>query len=459
MQVEVAGTCSDTTADPVEVNINGTRYYIRTSAGAFARKFPIAPGKNTVIVECRNQVAVGRATVEVHGANSAVPLKVVLTSDTDGVYTDLHIYEPDGSHVYWADTESPSGGVFYLNSQGDSFDQPGYGPYLFVHPSPPVGVYRIDANYWPGGAIQHTLSNLDLIMNEGTPTESRRRVRRPLARPGETATLAYLVIRGNQQPPVIYAPGQDPVKAIPPEVVEYQKTIEPKLKQENSEGGGDYAALLPADESAMRSAVVQLALQQAVAVSPAWDPKQRDCAGLVRFTYREALKARSPEQRGTLRVPSILALPAVSEAARRQFAEYPAIWQTGWNAEGKERFGLFADAETLVGFNFRKVSSTAQDAEPGDLLVYQKPIDSLYENVSTLPYHLMMVAGSLGSPKERERRLVYHTGAFDGMSAIRVVTLGDLERSPDPTWQPITTNQSFLGVFRWNKFRNQPVVG
>ena len=142
MQVEVAGTCSDQTADPISVNINSVRYYIRAKAGGFSRKFPAAKGKNTVIVECANQAGVASATATVESMVSAIPLKVVLTSDTDSVYTDLHIYEPDKTHVYWASTHSPSGGIFFLNQQDDSFDQAGYGPYLYVHPAPRGLSYR-----------------------------------------------------------------------------------------------------------------------------------------------------------------------------------------------------------------------------------------------------------------------------------------------------------------------------
>ena len=39
-------------------------------------------------------------------------------------------------------------------------------------------------------------------------------------------------------------------------------------------------------------AVTLLALQQARKISPEWEAKQQDCAGLVRFTYREALETR-----------------------------------------------------------------------------------------------------------------------------------------------------------------------
>lgn len=227
MQLEVSGTCSDQTADPVVVNINGVRYYARSKGGAFSRKFPAAKGMNNVIVECANQAGTARATASVEALINPIPLKVVLTCDTDDVYTDLHIYEPDKTHVYWANTQSPSGGLFFLNKQGDSFDLAGYGPYLYVHPAPPLGVFRVDVNYWPGGAIRHTLANLDILTDEGLPTESRRRVQSPLARPGETQTLAYIVIKGNNQPPKIFVPGQDAEAQMPPEVKEYKQRGEP----------------------------------------------------------------------------------------------------------------------------------------------------------------------------------------------------------------------------------------
>ncbi|MGA2227516.1 MAG: DUF2135 domain-containing protein, partial [Syntrophobacteraceae bacterium] len=193
MQLDVAGTCSDQTADPVVVNINGVRYYVRSTQGAFSKKFPAAKGRNNVIVECANKAGIGRASASVDALINPIPLKIVLTGDTDNVYTDLHIYEPDKTHVYWAKTQSPSGGIFFLNEQNGSFDLAGYGPYLYVHPAPPIGVFRVDVNYWPGGAIRHTLANLDIISNEGLPNESRKRIQSPLASPGETKTLAYVV--------------------------------------------------------------------------------------------------------------------------------------------------------------------------------------------------------------------------------------------------------------------------
>jgi uncharacterized protein len=438
LQLEIAGTCSDPTADPVVVNINGVRYFIRSSEGAFSRKFPAAKGKNTVIVECANKAGVARATTAVEAVINPIPLKVVLTSDTDSAYTDLHVYEPDKTHVYWAETSSPSGGIFFLNEQGGSFDSAGYGPYLYVHPAPPVGVFRVDVNYWPGGAIQHTLANLDIITDEGLPTESRRRVRTPLARPGETQTLAYIVIRGNNLPPKIFAPGQDAESEMPPEVKAYKQKGEPKL---HSDEGGS-AFLSPGDEKAVRETVTRLALLQARRMSPRWEKRQWDCSGLVRFAYREALEIGSSQEKQKLGVPDALHLPAVSELSKRSFPQYPQIWQVGFESDGRPRFGAFADAETLLGFNFRKKARDPAVARNGDLLVFQKNMES------DQPYHLMIFV------EDRPGNLVvYHNGASGNEAEVRVVRVSDLMESPDPLWIPSAENPHFLGVYEWNRLR------
>ena len=203
------GRVSDASIDPVVVSINGDRYLMRTQSGAFKRDFPAAAGKNVVTVLATNQAGTATAQAASFAQVPPVPLKVVLTSDTDGVYTDLHIYEPTPesqdhrtlvgtkmAHVYWANTESPSGGTFFLNAQGGDFDQPGYGPYLYVHRAPPRGVYLIATNYWPSGDKAHTVATLNVTLYEGTPQEVKRTVRIPLATPGTTKVLAWVNILG-----------------------------------------------------------------------------------------------------------------------------------------------------------------------------------------------------------------------------------------------------------------------
>ena len=220
--VTVAGRVSDGSINPITVSINGDRYLVRVMDGEFRRSFPVIAGKNHITVTGRNRGGVAQEQRAVFAEIPANALFLVLTSDTDGVYTDLHVYEPLGTrpknkpqgkdehfHIYWADTSSPSGGKFYLNADGGSYDQPGYGPYLYTHTAPPLGVYRIDANYWPSGDKAHTLATLNVVVFGGTEREQKRLVQAPLVMPGETVTLAWVKI-GENRTAQIYVPLLDP---------------------------------------------------------------------------------------------------------------------------------------------------------------------------------------------------------------------------------------------------------
>ncbi|MBL7687794.1 MAG: hypothetical protein JNJ49_07145 [Bdellovibrionaceae bacterium] len=250
--LEVSGSISDKSCDPITVNINGDRYLLRTIDGQFKRKFPIAAGKNSVIVSATGQSGTVSESRTVYGKVPPVAMTAILTSDTDGVYTDLHIYEPDPSltnaqanstppqkHVYWADTESPSGGKFYLNEQGGSFDQPGYGPYLYTHTSPPIGIYRIDANYWPSGDKAHTLGTLNLVLFGGTASEVRKVIRQPLVAPGETVTLAWIKI-GKNQTASVYIPGSEPKPRNTNVWPQFVIDAPDRVKSDSSNGNADY---------------------------------------------------------------------------------------------------------------------------------------------------------------------------------------------------------------------------
>jgi uncharacterized protein YfaP (DUF2135 family) len=220
--ITVTGTVSDSTVDPVVLSINGDRYLMRTYSGSFSRAFPSASGKNIITVMATNQGGTGSAQATTYAQVPAVPLKAILTSDTEGVWTDLHIWEPTNAsqdeegklkvesmaHVFWANTESPSGGTFFLNEQGGNFDQPAYGPYLYVHRAPPKGTFLIAANYWPSGDKAHTIATLNVVMFEGTAQEVKRKVQVPLATPGTTRVLAWInVVDAGKA--LLYVPGQD----------------------------------------------------------------------------------------------------------------------------------------------------------------------------------------------------------------------------------------------------------
>jgi uncharacterized protein YfaP (DUF2135 family) len=220
--VRVAGTVNDPTLTPLIISINGDRYLVRITGNTFSRKFPVSMGRNSIVVQGTNAGGTTKVRKAVFAKTSPVAFSAILTSDTDGVYTDLHVYEPRANlkdpieegatknfHVFWANTNSPSGGKFYLNSDAGSYDVPGFGPYLYTHNSPPKGIFRVDANYWPSGDKAHTVASLNLNLFEGTANEQKRMVQQPLVVPGETTTLAWVRIDENQKG-YIYVPLLDP---------------------------------------------------------------------------------------------------------------------------------------------------------------------------------------------------------------------------------------------------------
>jgi hypothetical protein len=176
-----------------------------------------------------------------------------------------------------------------------------------------------------------------------------------------------------------------------------------------------------------------------------------DCAALIRFAYREALR----EHDGAW--ASDLDLDAVpSEASVRKYT-YPrsplgaALFRVrpGPFAPSNLNDGAytqFADAHTLQQFNTYFVTRDIRLAQPGDLLFYRQ----LEQN---LPFHAMLYLGR-GNFEESGKWIVYHTGPLGGgRGEIRRPAVAELLRHPSPRWRPNVGNGNFLGVYRWNILR------
>lgn len=166
-----------------------------------------------------------------------------------------------------------------------------------------------------------------------------------------------------------------------------------------------------------------------------------DCASLVRHAYREALRAHTPAWHRASRLPLDIALPDVRQP--------PAAQSGGWLlfrvAGHPDRFGEFADADTLIRFNTRRVSRDAQAARPGDLLYFR-------QDAAESPAHLMVFVGDSHFERSRHDWVVYHTGPSDNdPGEVRKVSLADLAHHPSPRWRPEPANHAFMGVFRLSR--------
>jgi uncharacterized protein len=164
-----------------------------------------------------------------------------------------------------------------------------------------------------------------------------------------------------------------------------------------------------------------------------------DCAALVRFAFREALRPHTAEWARRIALPSGPTFPEVRSA--------PVPTKDGWplfrvSAARPSRYAEFADARTLVTLNARPLGRDTSALQPGDLLYFRQP-------GQRQPDHLMVFVGRSFFDREHADWVVYHTGPSDeGPGEVRKVRLHDLQQHPAPRWRPLISNQHFVGVFR-----------
>lgn len=190
-------------------------------------------------------------------------------------------------------------------------------------------------------------------------------------------------------------------------------------------------------------------------LSEQWNPEQRDCAGLVRFAWREALRPHDRlwfQRMGENYDPVApdLTSNAGSPLRGKLFRTAPGTYSSTDLSEG--RFSDFADAQTLKMFNTEFVGRDREQARPGDLIFFHQPW------VQKFSFHVMIFIGEPRVASEGARDwVVYHTGASaEDAGAVKKVRLAILDGHPDKRWRPVSANPNFLGFYRL-KILNQQV--
>jgi len=215
-----------------------------------------------------------------------------------------------------------------------------------------------------------------------------------------------------------------------------------------SDGTPDFLRLSdPADQAAFRQWFTLIADYQAIRPKADVPAEIADCASLLRFSYREALK-RHDDTWFVATGIEVTALPGEIRAWRYPdtplgaglFRVRPGSFEPADATNGS--FAQFADAKTLVERNAYLVSRDVRQAQPGDLLFYRQFGQSS-------PWHSMIVTRIGG-----QAAVVYDTGTDHGKAGeLRRVALGELLDHPQPQWRPVAANPNFLGVYRWNILR------
>lgn len=180
-------------------------------------------------------------------------------------------------------------------------------------------------------------------------------------------------------------------------------------------------------------------------LSEQWNAEQRDCSGLVRFAWREALRRHD---RAWLQKMGPGYTPIAPDVARYQLEQGPLAeklfrsnfgsYKDGDLSDGT--FSEFADARTLKNFNTKFVSRDRHQAQPGDLLFFYQPW------VQKFPYHVMIL---IADPKLAGQSVVYHTGSSPtDEGTVKKVALSVLDHHPNKRWRPVESNTHFLGFYR-----------
>ena len=138
----------------------------------------------------------------------------------------------------------------------------------------------------------------------------------------------------------------------------------------------------------------------------------QDCAGLIRYAYRNALLPHTAAWRRSAALPFE---PGFGDIAKFAYPRWPLARALFRTRSGPLRpddldqgaFSEFADAATLLNYNTFFVSKDIRAAQPGDLIFFHQP-------TQREPFHTMLFVGSSYFQPAGADWVVYHTGDLDG---------------------------------------------
>ena len=169
-------------------------------------------------------------------------------------------------------------------------------------------------------------------------------------------------------------------------------------------------------------------------------PEVTDCAALVRYAMREALRPHTPEWLRLARLPLAPALPEVrapTGGRRRPAAALPCRRRCR-RGDGGVRRRAHAGALEHAAHLARGVGRAARAT-----------CSTIASSSNANPTISWSSSARRASIAPADDFIVYHTGPDDrGPGEIRKVRMADLRQHPAPRWRPVPSNHAFIGVFR-----------
>jgi uncharacterized protein YfaT (DUF1175 family) len=249
-------------------------------------------------------------------------------------------------------------------------------------------------------------------------------------------------------------PGETKLRVTAPGFIPQEITLQvtPDASDTVGDGTPDFLRLHdPADRAAFRRWFTLLAETQYYR-GKKLPAEIDDCAALLRFSYREALRQHDATW------AHAAALPVPASGADVQQYQYPytplsaALFRVREGSFaagdlGDGAFAQFADVKTIWRYNTFFVGRELDRARPGDLLFFR-------QDGQKMPFHAMVFVGHSQIEPGGEQFIVYHTGPEDKSPGdIRRWSVAELVNYPEARWRPVAWNPAFLGVYRWNILR------
>jgi len=226
----------------------------------------------------------------------------------------------------------------------------------------------------------------------------------------------------------------------------------PVVSDADEDGLPDIAELTSAkDRENFLKWFTVIAEAQYYCLSPLWNENERDCAGLIRFAYREALKTHDSAWLSQI---SFVSDPVIPDVERFQYPDVPllgtALFRTKPGPfkldEIDSAFTAFAQGKYLQAYNATYLGKEPSVLQKGDLLFF------FHYDDPEMPYHGIIFIGDDNGVLEPDKDdwLVYHTGPVDGTrGVVKKLRLAELRNYPEEKWRPVRSNPFFLGYYRW----------
>ena len=218
----------------------------------------------------------------------------------------------------------------------------------------------------------------------------------------------------------------------------------------DDDGVPDGAEMRSSDDRAnFRRWFAHIAEMQFYKLSEAWNEDQRDCAGLVRFAWREALRGHDRVWFQMMGEGYEAVAPDVKAYDLKRSPLGEKLFRSDFGPFresdlANNKFSEFSDARTLKNHNATFISRDRRLPRRGDLLFFHQP------RVQKFPYHVMIFIGDARHNGEgADDWVVYHTGASpNDKGEVKKVRLATLDHHPDRRWRPVENNPNFLGFYR-----------